>query len=105
MREADEKARNVRANVKISGMVQGVFFRAYTREKAVQLGVAGWVRNLREGRVEGLFEGSEQAVSQLISWCRKGPPSARVTDVEVEWGEYSGEFDTFFIARNAGWDY
>jgi acylphosphatase len=105
MRQAGERPRNVRANVKISGMVQGVFFRAYTREKAVQMGVTGWVRNLRDGRVEGLFEGNQRAVSELISWCRKGPPSARVKDVDVEWGEYSGEFDTFLVARSAGWDY
>jgi acylphosphatase len=105
MRQAGEKPRSVRANVKISGMVQGVFFRAYTREKAVQMGVTGWVRNLRDGRVGGLFEGNQRAVSELISWCRKGPPSARVKDVDVEWGEYSGEFDTFFVARSAGWDY
>ena len=102
MREPNGKARKVRANVKVSGIVQGVFFRAYTREKAVRLGVTGWVRNLYDGRVEGLFEGGEQAVSQLVTWCRKGPPGARVIDVEVEWGEYSGEFDTFFVERSAG---
>lgn len=105
MHETSDRPRKARASVKISGMVQGVFFRAYTRDKAVSLGVTGWVRNRRDGRVEGLFEGSEPAVSQLIAWCRKGPPSARVTDVEVEWGDYSGEFDTFFVARSAGWGY
>jgi acylphosphatase len=105
MNDTSESPRKVRTNVKISGMVQGVFFRAYTRDKAVSLGVTGWVRNLHDGRVEGLFEGDEPAVSQLIAWCRKGPPSARVTDVEVEWSEYSGEFDAFFVARSAGWDY
>ncbi|MCK5558353.1 MAG: acylphosphatase [Candidatus Hydrogenedentes bacterium] len=102
MRDANEKVRKVRANVKISGIVQGVLFRAYTCENAVRLGVTGWVRNLYDGRVEGLFEGDQEAVSQLISWCHKGPPGARVTDVEVEWGEYSREFDTFLVARSAG---
>lgn len=105
MHETSDRPPTARAGVKISGMVQGVFFRAYTRDKAVSLGVTGWIRNLHDGRVEGLFEGDEPAVSQLIGWCRKGPPSARVTDVEVEWSEYSGEFDTFFVARSAGWGY
>jgi len=102
MREADRSVGKVRAHVKVSGRVQGVFFRAYARDKARQLGVTGWVRNLYDGRVEGLFEGTEEAVSGLISWCRKGPAGAYVTDVEVEWGEYSGKFDRFFITYSAG---
>jgi acylphosphatase len=101
--EASDEARKVRANVTISGRVQGVFFRAYAREKAVQLGITGWVRNLYDGTVEGLFEGDKQAVSQLINWCRKGPPGARVQYVEVQWDEYTGEFDGFSVARSSGW--
>jgi acylphosphatase len=100
-----KKARNVRAHVTVSGMVQGVFFRASTRDKARRLGVTGWVRNLYDGRVECLVEGDEDAVSQLISWCRHGPPGAHVTDVEIEWGEYSGTFDTFFITHGERNDY
>lgn len=103
MSEANQSARAVRANVRVSGIVQGVFFRAYTREKAAQLGVTGWVRNRYDGTVEGLFEGNKEAVSRLINWCRKGPPGARVKDVEVEWDDYTGEFDDFFIARSSGW--
>lgn len=102
MRGANEKTRRVRAHVSISGWVQGIFFRSSTRDKAASLRVTGWVRNLYDGTVEGLFEGDENAVSQLIAWCHRGPPGARVDNVEVEWGEYSGEFDTFFIARSGG---
>jgi acylphosphatase len=102
MRSENEKKRNVRAHVTISGWVQGVLFRSSTREQARRLGVAGWVRNLYDGSVEGLFEGDEQAVSQLIRWCHHGPPGAQVQDVEVEWGEYSGKFDTFSITYSAG---
>ena len=102
MHSANGKGRNVRAHVQISGWVQGVLFRASTRDQARRLGVTGWVRNLYDGSVEGLFEGDEDAVSQLVTWCHHGPPGAHVRDVEVEWGEYSGKFDTFSIAYRAG---
>ena len=101
MRDANEKTRRVRAHVKVSGWVQGVFFRSSTRDKARSLGVAGWVRNLYDGTVEVLIEGDADAVSRLIRWCHQGPPGARVQDVEVEWGDYSGKFDTFLIAGSA----
>jgi len=87
----------VRAHVFISGRVQGVFFRAHTQEKAFELGVKGWVRNLPDGRVEAVFEGDEDAVKKIIDWCHVGPPAARVDDVEVIWEEYKGEFDSFSI--------
>ncbi len=101
MRGTDGKTRKVRAHVSISGWVQGVFFRSSTRDKARSLSVTGWVRNLYDGTVEVLVEGDADAVSRLIAWCRQGPPGARVQDVEVEWGDYSGKFDTFFIAYSA----
>jgi len=81
----------VRAHVYISGRVQGVFFRATTREQAERLGVAGWVRNLPDGRVEALFEGPRPAVEACLEWCHHGPPGARVTGVEVEWQQPRGE--------------
>ena len=65
MRSANEKGRHVRAHVTISGWVQGVLFRSSTRDQARRLGVTGWVRNLYDGTVEGLFEGDEAAVSRL----------------------------------------
>jgi acylphosphatase len=81
----------VRAHVYISGRVQGVFFRATTREQADRQAVAGWVRNLPDGRVEAVFEGPRGAVEECLAWCRQGPPGARVAGVEVEWEPPRGE--------------
>lgn len=86
-----------RAHVLVSGRVQGVFFRSYTREKAKELGLKGWVRNLKDGRVEALFEGEKEKVEEAVDWCRRGPPHARVAGLEVEWGEYKGEFNGFEV--------
>ncbi|MBI5253372.1 MAG: acylphosphatase [Euryarchaeota archaeon] len=88
----------VRAHVYISGRVQGVFFRSSAEEKAFELGVKGWVRNLRDGRVEAIFEGEKEKVEEMIRWCHKGPPYARVTNVEVKWEEYKGELSSFGAA-------
>lgn len=68
----------------IRGRVQGVFYRASTRERADELGVFGWVRNLPDGRVEGHFEGPVDAVDALVRWCHDGPPAARVDGVDIE---------------------
>lgn len=81
----------VRARVWIAGRVQGVAFRAYTIDEARLRGVAGWVRNTLDGRVEAVFEGDKAAVEAMIAWCRKGPPAARVTSVDVKWEEPRGE--------------
>lgn len=86
-----------RAHVYISGWVQGVFFRAYTRDKATELGLKGWVRNLGDGRVEAVFEGEKEAINEMLEWCHKGSPSARVEDVKVEWEEFKGEFGSFEV--------
>lgn len=80
----------IRADVVVSGRVQGVFFRAATHETAQQLGVNGWVRNLPDGRVEAVFEGPQDAVEAMINWCHKGSSGAQVIDVEVEYGEPEG---------------
>lgn len=88
-----------RAHVIISGRVQGVFFRDTMRGLANQYGVTGWVRNLLDGRVEAIIEGDVERVNRLLEWCRIGPPAARVEAVDVEWGEYRGEFSEFFIRR------
>jgi len=87
----------VRAHVWIEGFVQGVFFRSYTRDRAMSWGVKGWVRNCPDGRVEAVFEGDKQAVERIIQWCHRGPAEAEVKDVQVEWEEHSGEFDTFSV--------
>jgi acylphosphatase len=86
-----------RAHLIISGRVQGVFFRAETRYAAERLGVRGWVRNLPDGTVEAVFEGPDEAVEKAVAWCRTGPSSARVDDVQVTWGEDGKEFDRFSI--------
>ena len=90
----------VRAHIFVSGRVQGVFFRVETRHEARKSNVAGWVRNTSGGRVEAIFEGEREAVEKLIDFCRKGPSGARVTKIDVQWEEYSGEFKDFKIRRS-----
>lgn len=70
-------------HVFISGRVQGVFFRANTKQKAENLGITGWVRNTSDGRVEGVFEGEEDKLENMIEWCHHGPSHANVENVEV----------------------
>ena len=77
-------------HVRLSGRVQGVFFRAWTREQANELGVRGWVRNCADGTVEAHLAGEEQDVALLIDRMRRGPPSARVERVEIEDAEPEG---------------
>jgi acylphosphatase len=89
-----EKAR---ARVIVEGRVQGVFFRAHTQDMALGLGLKGWVRNRRDGRVEALFEGDKAMVEQMIQWCHRGPPEASVTKVHLTWEDYTGEFKDFSI--------
>ena len=73
-----------RTRVLVSGRVQGVFFRGSTREKAQQLGLSGWVRNLPDDRVEAVFEGDTDRVEEMVSWCGQGPPDAQVQNVSTE---------------------
>jgi acylphosphatase len=80
-----------RVRVRISGRVQGVFFRAEARSRAESLGLAGWVRNAADGSVEAAFEGDEARVRSMVDWCRRGPSGARVDNVEVETEEPTGE--------------
>ncbi len=87
----------IRAHIFVQGMVQGVFFRVKTRQKAKVLGVTGWVKNLPDGRVEAVFEGGKEKVEQIIEWIKKGPLFSRVDDVKVDFEEYKGEFENFEI--------
>jgi acylphosphatase len=80
----------VRRHVWVSGRVQGVWFRQSCADAARAAGVAGWVRNGADGRVEAVFEGEEPAVARLVSWCRQGPVRAVVTGVEVVQEEPEG---------------
>ncbi len=89
-----------RVHILVSGKVQGVFYRATTKEVADRLGLTGWVRNLPDGRVEIVAEGEEDALKNLISWCWEGPPLARVDNVEVRWESYRGEYDSFSVRRD-----
>ncbi len=73
----------VRAHVFISGHVQGVGYRDSTWDTAALLKLKGWVRNLRDGRVEAVFEGTSDRVQDILQWCHQGPPAAKVTDVSV----------------------
>ena len=87
----------IRAHAIITGKVQGVFFRMETQNAARSHYVSGWVRNKMDGSVEAVIEGEETHVKAMLAWCREGPPRARVSNVDVTWQEYTGEFDIFEV--------
>lgn len=84
-----------RAHVWVAGRVQGVWYRSNTRTKAIELGLKGWVKNLWDGRVEAVFEGEAHVIKEMIEWCKRGPPLAKVKQIEVKWEEPTGEFIDF----------
>jgi len=86
-----------RTHIFVTGRVQGVFFRDYTRRWAVSLGLRGWVRNLYDGRVEIVAEGERSSLNCLITKVREGPSHAQVDDLEVVWENHSGEFADFRV--------
>jgi acylphosphatase len=87
-----------RAQVLISGRVQGVFYRAHTRDQARARGLKGWVRNLPDGQVAAVFEGKRSAIEDMLAWCRQGPPYAAVDEILVDWQPYRGDLEDFKIA-------
>lgn len=87
----------VRAQIYVTGRVQGVFFRAFTQERAVALGLTGWVRNLPDGRVHVLAEGERSQIDRLVTVLKQGPPLSYVERTEVLWQDYESEFDDFRI--------
>lgn len=91
-------ADRTRAHVFVDGTVQGVFYRANTRDAARERGVDGWVKNLDDGRVEAVFEGDEADVAAIVEWCHDGSPAASVESVDVEYEEPQG-VDGFKIRR------
>ena len=85
--------------VVVHGRVQGVGFREYMRREALSLGVAGWVRNRRDGSVEAVVHGDEGAVERMVAWAAHGPSSAKVTSIQVENAE--GTFAAFDVRPTA----
>lgn len=86
-----------RSHIFVSGRVQGVYYRQTTLKVAAELEVSGWVKNLMDGRVEALIEGDADAVDTMVEWCKKGPSSAKVTQLENFEEEYKGEFEKFRV--------
>lgn len=85
-------------HILVSGLVQGVCFRACTRDEAGALGLVGFVRNLSDGRVEIVAEGAEEKLLALAAWSRRGPPGARVEETVVAREIATGEYSSFRIA-------
>ena len=92
-----------RAHIFVSGRVQGVFFRDHTQRWASSLNLTGWVKNIRDGRVEALAEGDKEKIGELIIRLKEGPPSAQVDRVDVNWEDYKGEFKDFRITYPDYW--
>lgn len=76
--------RRIAREVRITGRVQGVWFRGWVRQEARRLRLAGWVRNEPDGSVRALFTGPEEAVTEMIALCHQGPPSARVIGIKTQ---------------------
>jgi acylphosphatase len=88
-----------RVHIFISGKVQGVYYRQNTAQKAQELGIRGWVRNLSDGRVESVMEGDKVNIHKILDWCKQGPADANVSGVQVVNEEYKDEFTTFDIVE------
>lgn len=89
--------KEARAHLFIDGSVQGVFYRAFTRNLASSIGLGGWVRNLPDGRVEVLFEGEKDLIVEAIRGCYAGPPGSHVTNIDVTWETFVGDQKGFAI--------
>jgi len=87
----------VRFHAYVSGRVQGVGFRYFTLDAAHALGLTGWVRNLRDGRVEVIAEGALEDLNRLLAVLRKGPVSGEVADVDYEFTGATGEYEGFRV--------
>jgi len=81
----------------VHGRVQGVYFRAFTRQRATRLGVGGYARNLPDGSVEVYAEGEKQQLEFLLQVLKQGPPGARVDSIETTWPDYTGEYKDFSV--------
>ena len=87
----------IRAAVRVSGKVQGVFFRHSARLQATRLGLTGWVRNCENGDVDATVEGPRARVAEFIAWCRVGPPQAEVSELKVTESAATDEFSSFRV--------
>ena len=94
-------AKKERLHAIVSGSVQGVGFRYFVRQQADSLGLAGWVRNLRSGDVELIAEGERKELQSLLTAVRQGPRGSTVINVQTEWSEASGEFNSFAVKPTA----
>ena len=88
---------NQRVKIFVTGKVQGVFFRQTLKVMAKKNNVVGWVKNLKDGRVEAVLEGDDEKVNRLIEWAHGGPANARVEDIEIRTERYSGDFSKFDV--------
>ncbi|MGA9381319.1 MAG: acylphosphatase [Phormidium sp.] len=91
----------IRAHIVVSGIVQGVGYRYSTYNQAKELGINGWVRNLPDGRVEAVFEGTKAEVDQILRWCHQGSRSAEVKNVTIEYEQPQGL--TSFEIKGRDW--
>lgn len=87
----------LRVHLFIKGKVQGVFFRQAMKVTAKKNNATGWVKNLKDGRVEAIIEGEDLDVSNIVEWCHAGPANARVEDVEIRNEKFKGEFEKFEV--------
>ena len=87
----------MRVHLFIKGKVQGVFFRQAMKVTAKKNNATGWVKNLKDGRVEAIIEGEDLDVSNVVEWCHAGPANARVEDVEIRNEKFKGEFEKFEV--------
>ncbi len=88
-----------RVSLRIEGKVQGVFYRQSALDKAAELGLTGWVKNLPDGAVASVAEGDDSALESFIAWCRQGPQHAHVRAVDVQRAPATGEFSSFRVIR------
>jgi acylphosphatase len=86
-----------RAHIRVSGQVQGVFFRDSTRRKAEELGLSGWVKNLPDGKVEAVFEGPSDSVRKMVRWCEEGPQQASVENVDTDFEDPGEDLQGFEV--------
>jgi acylphosphatase len=87
----------LRLHIFITGKVQGVYFRQNTVYKAQELNISGWIRNLKDGRVESVIEGEKTNVHELLNWCYKGPKDAVVRNIEIVSESFKNEYSNFQI--------